>query len=66
VPNQSRRLFDGDKDQSDTSQRDVDALEDIREYTQIKHIARRTIIDRFDLRTICSPTQLGLVEKLIL
>ncbi|WP_211463986.1 glycosyltransferase family 4 protein [Collimonas silvisoli] len=48
------------------SQRVVEALEDARAHAQIRHNARRTIVDRFDLRTICLPAQLGLIEKLVL
>ena len=48
------------------SQRVVEALEDARAHAQIRHNARRTIVDRFDLRTICLPAQLGLIDKLVL
>jgi glycosyltransferase involved in cell wall biosynthesis len=48
------------------SQRVVEALEDARAHAQIRRNARSTIVDRFDLRTICLPAQLGLIEKLIL
>jgi glycosyltransferase involved in cell wall biosynthesis len=50
----------------DISQRVVEALEDARAHEQIRRNARRTIVDKFDVRTICLPAQLGLIEKLIL
>jgi glycosyltransferase involved in cell wall biosynthesis len=51
---------------NDIAQRVVEALEDVHRHDEIRHNARRTIVDRYDLRTICLPAQLSLVEKLAL
>ncbi|HWW04221.1 glycosyltransferase family 4 protein [Collimonas sp.] len=44
----------------------VEALEDVRKHEELRRNARRTIVHRYDLRTICLPAQLSLVEKLAL
>jgi len=51
---------------NDISQRVIEALEDVRRHETLRHNARRTIIEKYDLRTICLPAQLSLLEKLAL
>lgn len=51
---------------NDIAQRVVEALEDVHRHDEIRRNARRTIVGRYDLRTICLPAQLSLVEKLAL
>lgn len=50
----------------DIAQRVVEALEDVRRHEQLRRNARRSIVERYDLRTICLPAQLSLLEKLVL
>ena len=40
----------------------IDALADRAAYDAIRHDARRTIIERYDLQTICLPAQLTMLE----
>lgn len=46
----------------DIAKRVVDALENRRDYHRIRQLARQTIIDKFDLKTICLPSQLHLLD----
>jgi glycosyltransferase involved in cell wall biosynthesis len=43
----------------------IEALEDERSFVSIRRNARQTIIDRYDLRTICLPAQLRLLNMLV-
>jgi glycosyltransferase involved in cell wall biosynthesis len=43
----------------------IEALEDERSFASIRRNARQTIVDRYDLRTICLPAQLRLLNMLV-
>lgn len=43
----------------------IDALEDSNSFASLRQNARQTIVDRFDLRTICLPAQLRLLNMLV-
>jgi glycosyltransferase involved in cell wall biosynthesis len=43
----------------------VDALEDTHSFASLRQNARQTIVDRFDLRTICLPAQLRMLNMLV-
>jgi glycosyltransferase involved in cell wall biosynthesis len=42
----------------------IEALEDRRAHESIRRNARQTIVDEYDLRTVCLPSQLGLLNAL--
>jgi hypothetical protein len=42
----------------------IEALEDRRAHDHIRRAARLTIVTRYDLKRICLPGQLGLVERI--
>jgi glycosyltransferase involved in cell wall biosynthesis len=43
----------------------IDALEDRKSFDSLRHNARQTIVDRFDLRSICLPAHLRLLNMLV-
>lgn len=43
----------------------ISALQQPERYAKIRKNARRTIVDRYDLKTVCLPAQLRLIERLI-
>jgi glycosyltransferase involved in cell wall biosynthesis len=43
----------------------IDALEDRKSFDALRHNARQTIVDRFDLRSICLPAHLRLLNMLV-
>lgn len=43
----------------------VDALEDSKSFTSLRQNARQTVVDRFDLRSICLPAHLRLLNMLV-
>lgn len=43
----------------------IDALEDSRSFASLRRNARQTIVDRFDLRSICLPAHLRLLNMLV-
>jgi glycosyltransferase involved in cell wall biosynthesis len=43
----------------------IDALEDSKSFASIRQNARQTIVDRFDLRSICLPAHLRLLNMLV-
>jgi glycosyltransferase involved in cell wall biosynthesis len=43
----------------------VDALEDQHAFASIRRNARQTVLDRYDLRTICLPAHLRLLNTLV-
>jgi tetratricopeptide (TPR) repeat protein len=43
----------------------IDALEDARSFASLRQNARQTIIDRFDLKSICLPAHLRLLNMLV-
>jgi glycosyltransferase involved in cell wall biosynthesis len=43
----------------------IDALEDARSFQSLRQNARQTIIDRYDLRSICLPAHLRLLNMLV-
>jgi len=45
------------------AERVIMALEDRRAFDPIRHNARRTIVENYDLKTICLPAQLRLLER---
>ena len=42
----------------------IDALANPQRYRAMRAAARRTIVDRYDLKSICLPQQIGLVEEM--
>jgi glycosyltransferase involved in cell wall biosynthesis len=49
----------------EVADRVIDALEDSNSFASLRQNARQTIIDRFDLRSICLPAQLRLLNMLV-
>jgi glycosyltransferase involved in cell wall biosynthesis len=49
----------------DIADRVVEALEDARSFASIRQNARQTVIDRYDLRTVCLPAHLRLLNMLV-
>jgi glycosyltransferase involved in cell wall biosynthesis len=49
----------------EVADRVIDALEDNHSFASLRQNARQTIVDRFDLRTICLPAQLRLLNMLV-
>lgn len=47
---------------NEIAERVVEALKDSRAFAAIRESARRTIVDKYDLKTICLPKQLKLLE----
>ena len=45
--------------------RAIDALEDRKAFASLRQNARQTIVDRYDLRSICLPAQLRLLNMLV-
>lgn len=45
------------------AERVITALEDRKAYEQIRQNAGRTIVENYDLKTICLPAQLGLLSR---
>jgi glycosyltransferase involved in cell wall biosynthesis len=43
----------------------IDALEDGKSFASLRQNARQTIVDRFDLRSICLPAHLRLLNMLV-
>jgi hypothetical protein len=43
----------------------IDALEDSKSFASLRQNARQTIVDRFDLRSICLPAHLRLLNMLV-
>jgi glycosyltransferase involved in cell wall biosynthesis len=43
----------------------IDALEDRKAFASLRQNARQTIVDRFDLRSICLPAHLRLLNMLV-
>jgi glycosyltransferase involved in cell wall biosynthesis len=43
----------------------IDALEDRKSFDSLRQNARQTIVDRFDLRSICLPAHLRLLNMLV-
>jgi glycosyltransferase involved in cell wall biosynthesis len=43
----------------------IEALEDRKSFASLRHNARQTIVDRFDLRSICLPAHLRLLNMLV-
>jgi glycosyltransferase involved in cell wall biosynthesis len=43
----------------------IDALEDPRAFASLRQNARQTVLDRYDLRTICLPAHLRLLNSLV-
>jgi glycosyltransferase involved in cell wall biosynthesis len=46
------------------AERTVDALADRERYARLRNAARRTVVERFDLRTVCLPQMVALVNAL--
>jgi glycosyltransferase involved in cell wall biosynthesis len=53
-------------DPKEIAHRAVDALEDRRGHDSIRRNARQTMVDEYDLRTICLPAQLRLLQSVAL
>jgi glycosyltransferase involved in cell wall biosynthesis len=49
----------------EVADRVIDALEDGNSFASLRQNARQTVIDRFDLRSICLPAQLRLLNTLV-
>jgi hypothetical protein len=49
----------------EVADRVIDALEDNHSFASLLQNARQTIVDRFDLRTICLPAQLRMLNMLV-
>src|ERR1700722_15526025 len=49
----------------DIAERVIDALEDSKTFASLRRNARQTIIDRYDLRSICLPAHLRLLNMLV-
>jgi glycosyltransferase involved in cell wall biosynthesis len=47
------------------AERIVEALEDRRSFASLRHNARQTVLDRYDLRTVCLPAHLRLLNMLV-
>jgi Glycosyl transferase family 4 group len=43
----------------------IEALEDSRSFTSLRKNARQTIVDQFDLQSICLPAHLRLLNMLV-
>jgi glycosyltransferase involved in cell wall biosynthesis len=43
----------------------IDALEDRRSFQSVRQNARQTVIDRFDLRSVCLPAHLRLLNMVV-
>ncbi|MGH8210509.1 MAG: hypothetical protein ACREU6_13145 [Steroidobacteraceae bacterium] len=43
----------------------VEALEDRRSFTSLRQNARQTVLDRYDLRSVCLPAHLRLLNMLV-
>jgi glycosyltransferase involved in cell wall biosynthesis len=50
-------------DVADWSRKIARALEKPHEYTEMRRAARRTIVERYDLETVCLPEQLKLIRR---
>lgn len=49
---------------ADIAQRVIDVLEEPAAYFQLRHNARRTILEKYDLKTICLPAQLRFLQHI--
>jgi glycosyltransferase involved in cell wall biosynthesis len=49
----------------EVADRVIDALEDSNSFASVRQNARQTIVDRFDLRSVCLPAQLRLLNMLV-
>jgi hypothetical protein len=49
----------------DIADRVVEALEDRRAFTSVRQNARQTVLDCYDLRTLCLPAHLRLLNSLV-
>jgi glycosyltransferase involved in cell wall biosynthesis len=49
---------------ADVAERVVDALASQAKYASMRREARRTVVERYDLRTVCLPQLVGLVSTL--
>lgn len=49
----------------EVSDRVIEALEDRNAHTTLRQNARRTVVEQFDLATVCLPAQLTLLNKLV-
>jgi glycosyltransferase involved in cell wall biosynthesis len=47
------------------AERVVEALEDARSFASLRQNARQTVIDRYDLRSVCLPAHLRLLNMLV-
>ncbi len=52
-------------DSSEISKKIIAALEAPTLYAEIRKSARRTIVERYDLRTVCLPAQISLIQRAI-
>jgi glycosyltransferase involved in cell wall biosynthesis len=50
---------------TELSNRVIDVLEHQADYAGIRENARRTIVENYDLKTICLPAQIQLIEKIV-
>ena len=50
---------------NDIADRVIDALEDSRSFTSLRQNARQTVLDRYDLRSVCLPAHLRLLNSLV-
>ena len=53
-------------DPKEIADRAVDALEDRRSHDSMRRNARQTIVDEYDLRTVCLPAHLRLLQTVAL
>lgn len=52
-------------DVEDISEKVIDVLSNPKKYNDIRKMARKTIIDNYDLRRVCLPKQMKLIEGLL-
>lgn len=52
-------------DHAQIAERVVAALEDPRAFDEMRKAARRTIVEQYDLKTLCLPMQLELIEQMV-
>jgi len=50
---------------SEIAERVIEALEDSRAFASLRQNARQTVVDRYDLRSICLPAHLRLLNMLV-